>query len=70
MADESREEPDCIDEDEEDAREQEHQRRNRLQAELFRLAFDRRRHAAFIEEALRRAGREREVDESRNSGGC
>jgi hypothetical protein len=53
-----------------DAREQEHQRRNRLQAELFRLAFDRSRHAAFIEEALRRARREREADESRDSSGC
>ena len=52
------------------AREREHERRNQLQAELFRLAFDRARHAAFIEEALRRAGREREADESRRSGGC
>ena len=54
----------------EDARAREHERRNRLQAELFRLAFDRLRHAAFIEEALRRAGREREADENRRSGGC
>lgn len=54
----------------EDAREREHDRRNRLQAELFRLTFDRLRHAAFIEQALRRAGREREADETRRSGGC
>jgi hypothetical protein len=54
----------------EDAREREHERRNRLQAQLFRLAFDRLRHAAFIEEALRRAGRERDADDSRRSGGC
>ena len=52
------------------AREREHERRNRLQAELFRQAFDRLRHAAFIEEALRRAGRKREADETRRSGGC
>jgi hypothetical protein len=55
---------------EEDAREREHQRRNQLQVERFRLTFDRVRHAAFIEEALRRAGREREADESRRPGGC
>jgi hypothetical protein len=67
MADESREDPARTTDD---AREQEHQRRNRLQAEIFRLEFDRLRHAAFIERALRRAGREREADESRNSTGC
>lgn len=68
MADESPEDPDRASGD--DAREREHQRRNQLQVELFRLTFDRVRHAAFIEEALRRAGRGREADESRRSGGC
>ena len=68
MADESPEDPDRASGD--DAREREHQRRNQLQVELFRLPFDRVRHAAFIEEALRRAGRAREADESRRSGGC
>jgi hypothetical protein len=67
MADESPDDPART--SDADAREQEHERRNRLQAEIFRLAFDRARHAAFIEEALRRAGREREADESRNSSG-
>ena len=38
MADESPEDPART--SDADAREQEHQRRNRLQAELFRLAFD------------------------------
>ena len=66
MVDESPDDPRTSDEN---VREREHQRRNQLQAELFRLAFDRLRHAAFIEEALRRAGREREADESRHSGG-
>jgi hypothetical protein len=67
MADQSPEVPARA--SDEDAKEREHERRNRLQAELFRLAFDRLRHAAFIEEALRRAGREREADESRRPGG-
>ena len=67
MADQSPEDPART--SDQDAREREHERRNRLQAELFRLAFDRSRHAAFIEEALRRAGLEREADDSRRSGG-
>ena len=67
MADQSPDDPARTSDD--DAREREHQRRNRLQAGLFRLTFDRLRHAVFIEEALRRAGREREADESRRSGG-
>ena len=68
MADESPADPARTSDD--DAREREHQRRNQLQVELFWLTFDRLRHAAFIEEALRRAGRGREADESRHSGDC
>ena len=68
MADQSPE--DFAPASDEDAREREHQRRNLLQAELFKLTFARVRHAAFIEQALRRAGREQEADESRRSGGC
>ena len=68
MADQAPDDP--VRTSDEDAREREHERRNRLQAELFRLAFDRLRHAAFIEQALRRAGREREADETRRSSGC
>jgi hypothetical protein len=68
MADESPDDPART--SDADAREQEHQRRNRLQAEVFRLAFDRARHAAFIEEALRRSGRGREAGENRHASGC
>jgi hypothetical protein len=52
------------------SRDTEHRRRNEEQAELLRKAYSRRRHALHIEEALRRAGREREPDESDRSRGC
>ena len=68
MADQSLDDPARTSDD--DAREREHQRRNRLQEELFRLTFNRLRHRAFIEEALRRARREREADQSWRPGGC
>ena len=68
MADQSPDDPARTSDDE--AREREHHRRNRLQAELFRRTFDRLRHAVFIEEALRRARREREADQSWRPGGC
>ena len=51
-------------------RDTEHRRRNEEQAELLRKAYSRRRHALHIEEALRRAGREREADENNRSKGC
>ena len=46
-----------------DSREKEHQRRNKLQAELLRKAYDRSRHAAFIDAMLRRARGDKEVEE-------
>jgi hypothetical protein len=51
------------------ARDPEHRRRNEEQVELLRKAHARWRHAWHIEEALRRAGREREADESDHSRG-
>jgi hypothetical protein len=52
------------------ARHTEHRQRNEEQVELLRRASARRRHASYIEEALRRAGREGEADESNGSTGC
>ena len=46
-----------------DSRESEHERRNRLQAELLKKAYDRSRHAAFIDAALRRARGERDAED-------
>jgi hypothetical protein len=48
----------------------EHQRRNEQQAELLRKAYRRSRHAAYIEEALRRAGRGQEADNRNDTSGC
>jgi hypothetical protein len=67
MADDSSEEPAC--DNPADTREQEHQRRNQLQAELFRKAYDRSRHAAFIDAALRRARGEQESEEPNHANG-
>jgi len=54
-----------------DPREKEHQRRNRLQAELLRKVYERSRHAAFIDAALRRARADQETDETnRRTEGC
>ena len=53
MADDSSEDPAC--ESPADSRESEHRRRNKQQAELLTKAYDRHRHAAFIDAALRRA---------------
>jgi hypothetical protein len=53
MADDSSEDPACT--NPADPRATEHQRRNRLQAELLRRAYMRTRHRAFIDAALRRA---------------
>ena len=54
-----------------DSREKEHHRRNRLQAELLRKAYDRSRHAAFIDAALRRARADQETDETKHhTEGC
>ena len=54
-----------------DSREKEHQRRNRLQAELLRKAYDRFRHAAFIDAALRRARADQENDDTKHqTEGC
>jgi hypothetical protein len=52
------------------SKDKEHRRRNEEQAELLRKAYRRRRHATHIDEALRRAGREREADDSNRSRGC
>ena len=46
-----------------DSQEKEHRRRNKLQAELLRKAYDRSRHAAFIDAMLRRARGDKEVEE-------
>jgi hypothetical protein len=51
------------------SKDREHRRRNEEQAELLRHAYRRRLHAIHIEEALRRAGRERDADESNRSRG-
>ena len=48
----------------------EHRRRNEQQAELLRKASRRSRHAAYIEEALRRAGRTQEADDRNDTSGC
>lgn len=68
MDDDSLDDPDCITHPV--SRDTEHRRRNEEQAELLRKAYRRRRHATHIEKALRRAGREREADESHRSRGC
>ena len=49
------------------SKDKQHRQRNDEQAELLRQAFERWRHATYIEEALRRAEREREADESDRS---
>jgi len=65
MADDSSEDPAA------ESRETEHERRNRLQAELLKKAYDRSRHAAFIDAALRRARGEPEADDSgQRPNGC
>ena len=48
----------------------EHRRRNEQQAELLRKAYRRSRHAAYIEDALRRAGRGHKADDRNDRGGC
>lgn len=70
MADDSSEDSGCGNTAE--SRETEHERRNRLQAELLKKAYDRSRHAAFIDAALRRARGEPEAVEDRahRSGEC
>jgi hypothetical protein len=64
MADDSSEDPAC--ESPRDSRESEHRRRNRLQAELLKKAYDRHRHAAFIDAALRRARKEGQQEKFEN----
>ena len=61
MADDSSENPAC--ESHGDSRESEHRRRNTLQAELLKKAYDRHRHAAFIDAAIRRVREESEQEE-------
>jgi hypothetical protein len=51
-------------------RETEHRRRNEQQAELLRRAYRRSRHAAYIEQALRRAGRGQKTDDRNDTSGC
>ncbi len=51
-------------------KETEHRRRNEQQAELLRKAYQRSRHAKYIEEALRRAGRGQEADDRSDTSGC
>jgi hypothetical protein len=53
----------------EDGRE-EHRRRNEEQAELLRKAYDRWRHASYIEEALRRRQREPDGENGSPQSGC
>ena len=65
MADDSSEDPAC--ESPADSRESEHRRRNKQQAELLKKAYDRHRHAAFIDAALRRAREDREQEEARKA---
>jgi len=68
MADDSSDDPAC--DTAAGSREAEHERRNKLQAELLRKTYDRLRHAAFIDAALRRARGEQEADDSHQHGGC
>jgi hypothetical protein len=72
MTDDGLEDPACPDSAAPaDSREKEHQRRNRLQAELLRKAYDRSRHASFIDAALRRARGDQETDEANHRAeGC
>ena len=65
MADDSSEDPACANPAAD--REKEHQRRNDLQAELLQQAYDRRRHAAFIDAALRRARGENDPEETNHA---
>ena len=65
MADDSSEDPAC--ESPADSRESEHRRRNKQQAELLKKAYDRHRHAAFIDAALRRAREDNEQEEARKA---
>ena len=67
MTDESSEDPAC--EAPANHRESEHRRRNRLQAELLQKAYDRHRHAAFIDAALRRSREKKDTDKSERTGG-
>jgi hypothetical protein len=62
MADDSSENPAC--ESPAGSRESEHRRRNKQQAELLKKAYDRHRHAAFIDAALRRAREKSEQEEA------
>ena len=62
MADDSSGEPE--DKNPADSRQEEHERRNELQAELLRKAYERSRHGTFIDAALRRARGEQETDET------
>jgi hypothetical protein len=65
MTDDGLEDPACADSGAlPDSREKEHQRRNQLQAELLRKAYDRSRHAAFIEAAIRRARGDQEPEDT------
>ena len=61
MGDDSSEDPACMNPAE--SREKEHRRRNKLQAELLRKAYDRSRHAAFIDAMLRRTRGDQDTDE-------
>jgi hypothetical protein len=65
MAEDSSEDPAC--ESPADSRESEHRRRNKQQAELLKKAYDRHRHAAFIDAALRRAREDREQEEAQKA---
>jgi hypothetical protein len=51
-------------------RDNEHRWRNEQQVELLRNAYQRSRHAAYIEEALRRAGRRQEADDRNDTSGA
>ena len=44
------------------SRTNEHRRRNQLQADLLKKAYDRHRHAAFVDAAIRRAREEAEKE--------
>jgi hypothetical protein len=67
MGDDSSEDPACTNPVE--RRETEHQRRNQLQAELLRKAYDRSRHAAFINAMLRRTRSDQDADECNQAEG-
>ena len=62
MAHGSSEDPAC--ERPADPRESEHRQRNRQQADLLKKAYDRHRHAVFVDAALRRAREDQDVEGS------